>query len=54
MTVLSKRNAIVKKIKSVTHPATYKIADKNALILSKKCPNSKEENEFASYKEIWA
>ena len=54
MTVLSKRNAIVKKIKSVTHPATYKIADKNALILSKKCPNSKEENEFTSYKEIWA
>ena len=49
MTVLSKRNAIVKKIKSVTPPATYKIADKNALILSKKCPNSKEENEFASY-----
>ena len=38
----------------LSSPTTYRIASKNALILSKKCLISKKENEFASYKEIWA
>ena len=44
----------MKKIKSITQPTTDRIADKSALILSKKCPISKEKNEFAGCREIWA
>ena len=54
MTVLAKRNAIVEKIKSIIQLTTYRIAGKNALILSKKCLISKEKSEFAGCKEIWA
>ena len=52
MTVLAKRNAIVEKIKSIIQLTTYRIAGKNALILSKKCLISKEKSEFAGCKEI--
>ena len=45
---------LLKKIKSITQPTTDRIADKSALILSKKCPISKEKNEFAGCREIWA
>ena len=45
---------LLKKIKSIIQPTTYRIADKSALILSKKCLISREENEFAGCREIWA
>ena len=45
---------MLKKIKSITQPTTDRIADKSALILSKKCLISKEKNEFAGCREIWA
>ena len=43
---------LLKKIKSIIQPTTYRIADKSALILSKKCLISREENEFAGCREI--
>ena len=45
---------LLKKIKSIIQATTYRIADKSALILSKKCLISREENEFAGCREIWA
>ena len=54
MSWVKRQMQLLKKIKSIIQATTYRIADKSALILSKKCVISKEKSEFAGCKEIWA